>query len=111
MSLVNNTVSSKKVEDVLRVIVKLRPQGSISILKIYKRLIAQVIARETLVVESSSPSAIKPIEKKLLAKTGAKKVTYKTNPEIVFGARMVHGDWIYDTTLDARLRQIRKTAI
>lgn len=106
MSLSGGTVNSKKVEILMKNLVRLKPQGTISILKIYKRLVSRAIAQETLIVESSTPSVIRPVEKRLLAKTGAKKVTYKTNPDIVFGARLVHGDWIFDSTLDAKLNQV-----
>lgn len=100
-------ISVAKVKAQMNQIVKAKPQGLTKILKAYKRLIETALRKEEVVVESAVKlTSLKKNETELLTKTGAKKVTYKINPKIVLGTRITHGDWIYDETLDSKLKQI-----
>lgn len=105
-SLKNGSLDTTRAEKVLKEIVKLSPQGLIGILQNYSRLVSQALSWQTVVVESASVSGVRDLEKKLLKATGAQKVTFKHNPKFVFGARITHGDWIYEDTLESKLKQL-----
>ena len=78
-----------------------------SILKIYKKLIENTLLKEQVVVETALRlTNQKKIEKEILNRTGAKRIIYKTNPKIVLGAKITHGDWVWDETLSAKLAQL-----
>ena len=103
----NGFVSGAKVKAQMQIVAKAKPQGLTRILKTYKRLIETALSKEEIIVESAVKLAsLKKIEAELLEKTGAKKVTYKINPNIILGAKIRHGDWIWDETLDAKLNQL-----
>ncbi|OGD85625.1 hypothetical protein A2164_02175 [Candidatus Curtissbacteria bacterium RBG_13_35_7] len=106
-SLTEGIVDAKKVNLVLKEIISKRPNHLTYILKLYKKLITQALAKEELIVESASllPNQ-KSIEKQLLEKTGTQRIIYKTNPKFVLGAKITHGDWVYDQTLGAKLAQL-----
>lgn len=105
-SLKNGILDTSRAQKVLEQIVKLRPQGLIGILQNYSRLVYQALSWQNVLVESASVSGIRDLEKKLLKATGAQKVTFKHNPKFVFGARITHGDWIYEDTLASKLKQL-----
>ena len=102
-------VDTKKVQVILNTIVSQKPPQLIKILKIYKKLIATALSREELVFETAQklPNQ-KKLEQNLFAKTGATRINYKINPNIVLGARITHGDWVWDETLQAKLENLTK---
>ena len=100
-------VDTKKVQVILNAIVSQKPPQLIKILKIYKKLIAAALSHEELVVETAEKlSNQKKFEQNLFTKTGSTKISYKINPNIVLGARITHGDWVWDETLQAKLKQL-----
>ncbi len=102
----NGFIDPQKVRQVLAKI-SLHQKDTIKILKIYKRLIAKTQAKEEIVIEAAGKIKLqKKTEKEIIAKTHAAKIIYRVNPKIVFGARLTHGDWIWDATLDAKLKQL-----
>ncbi len=106
-SLTNGSTDSEKIRKVLGRAILEKPSGLLNILKIYKRLVETAVAKEQIILETAMAlSNKKPLEKELLKKTGARKILYKTSPKITFGAKITHGDWIYDATLDAKLAQL-----
>lgn len=106
-SLSGGSVDSKKVTAVLKNLAASKPQGIIGILKVYKRLIESKIAGETLTIESPAPTiTLKKIAKELMHKTGAKKTQYIANPNLVFGAKITNGDWVWEDTLATKLKQM-----
>lgn len=106
-SLKNGFIDNQKAQTVLHSVVKNKPQGLSSILKTYKRAIQSQLNLETILIESGAKiKNLAGFEKKLLAKTGAHKVTYKINPEMVFGAKVSHGDWVWEESLDSSLKQL-----
>lgn len=106
-SLNHGLVDSKKVSAVLKNLSASKPQGLIGILKIYKRLIESKIAGETLIIESPAPiNTISKFSKDLLNKTSAKKIIYIQNPDLVFGAKITNGDWVWENTLETKLKQL-----
>lgn len=107
-SLSDGFLDEKKVKQVLKEIADQKGTQTVKILRIYKKLIEKALANEEIIIESAQKNMTnkKEIEKTLLSKTNAKKVVFRTNPTIVFGARITHGDWIYDSTLDAKLKQL-----
>lgn len=108
-SLSKGKVDTDKVRTILKRMLSQKPAGLLKILNIYKRLIEAAVSKELLILESAVEVANKKLlEKELLKKTGASKILYKTNPKITFGAKISHGDWIYDETLDAKLEQLTK---
>ena len=102
----NGWVSELKVRHIVSQITKLKPQQTTSILKTYRRLIESVLAKEEVVIESPVKISLRNLENELIKKTGARKVIYKTNPNLVFGAKITHGDWVWDATLDAKLARL-----
>lgn len=106
-SLTRGSVDSKKVSTILKNVAASNPQGLIAILKVYKRLVESKIAEETLTIESPAPTNIlKKFEKELMRKTGAQKTKYILNPDSVFGAKITIGDWVWEDTLETKLKQL-----
>jgi len=106
-SLTNGSTDSEKIRKVLGRAILEKPSGLLNILKIYKRLVETAVAKEQIILETAMAlSNKKPLEKELLKKTGARKILYKTSPKITFGAKITHYDWIYDETLDAKLKSL-----
>ena len=106
-SLYLGLVDSQKVHQVLKEITTVKPVGLSKILQIYRKLIEVVLTKEKVIVESATKIADqKQLTEKLSRKTGARKILFKINPKIVFGAKITHGDWVYDETLQAKLGQL-----
>ncbi len=102
----NGTVKNSAVLNILETVVAKKPQSLTAILKIYKRLIEKALSWEEAVLES--PVAItKQTLTQVLSATGAKRIKIKINPSLVFGAKITHGDWIYNSTLDQILSNLR----
>lgn len=99
-------VDEKKVKNILNLLNKTKPANLVSTLRIYKRLIKSSISKEQIVVESALKVQDKRLQQELLSKTKARRIIYKANPKIVFGAKITHGDWIWDATLDSKLKQL-----
>ena len=109
-SLTDGSTDPEKTRKVLRRVILEKPPGLLNILKIYKRLVETAVVKEQIILETAvALSNKKPLEKELLKKTGARNFLYKTSPKITFGAKITHGDWIYDATLDAKLEQLTKS--
>ena len=100
-------VDTKKVQIILNTIVSQKPPQLIKILKKSKKLIEAALSREELVFETAQklPNQ-KKFEQNLFAKTGANRINYKINPNIVLGARITHGDWVWDESLQAKLNNL-----
>ena len=108
-SLSNSRLDIQKVRQALKFIIWQKPAGFITILKIYKRFISQTVAKEELIFETAAKiEKQKQLEAYLLQKTGATRIRHRVNPKIVFGAKIIHGDWVYDATLDSKLKQLTK---
>jgi len=106
-SLKEGVVNSASVSAVLKETISQKPQNLKNILKFYKHLIEDKIAREELIVETAQKTKeIEKMEKELLSKTGARRIKYKINPKLIFGLRITHGDFVYDATLDSKLKQL-----
>ncbi len=104
-SLTAGYVNDVKVQKILRIASSEKNPEIIKVLRIYKNLIKRTLAQEEVLVETAFPITQKE-EKTLLEKTHAKRVEYKINPGIILGAKITHGDWVYDATLDAKLKQL-----
>lgn len=108
-SLKNGFVDSHLVSKNIAQITKSKPQGLIGILRMYKRFLLEKLKLETVIVETAvSPAKQKQMEKEILQKTNAKKVVFKNSPEMVFGARIINGDWIHENSLQSKLNQLTK---
>lgn len=103
-SLKNGAVDAKLAGKVLSQVTSQKPYGLSKILAVYKNLIARQISKEEIVVEASTLPSFNKNE--FLKKTGAKRISVKINPEIIFGAKITHGDWVWEETLDSRLKQL-----
>lgn len=104
-SLTAGHVDDVKIQKILRIVLSLQSLEAVKILKIYKNFIKRALVQEEVVVETAAPIAQKEQET-LLKKTHAIKVKYKINPNIVMGAKITHGDWVYDATLESKLSQL-----
>lgn len=106
-SLSGGSVDTKKVTLLVKNLAESKPQGMVGILKVYKRLVESKIAGETLVIESPvGTNLLKKFERELMHKTGAKKTQYIANPNLVFGAKITNGDWVWEDTLETKLKQL-----
>ena len=106
-SLKDGLINPTSVSAVLKEIASQKPHGLKNILKSYKHLIEAKIAQEELIVETAQKTKdIEKMEKELLSKTKAKRIKYKINPKLIFGLRITHGDFVYDATLDSKLKQL-----
>lgn len=94
------------VRQILSTIVRNKPQGMLNILKAYRRLCQSQLKAEEVDVEISQAVKTKQLQKLILKKTGARQVNFKINPDMVLGARITHGDWVWDASLDAKLKQL-----
>lgn len=104
-SLKNGAVDAKLVGKILKKVTGQKAYGLSKILIVYKNLIAQKIAKEEILVEAST---LPQLDKSaFLKKTGAKRIVFKKNSDLVFGAKITHGDWVWEETLDSRLEQIK----
>lgn len=106
-SLTSGQVDEKKIKLILTILAKEKPAGQTQILKAYKRLITNKLNSEEIIIETNDKITLqKNTVDNLKKKTGAKRVIYKTNKDITFGARITHGDWIWDDTLEGKLKQL-----
>lgn len=100
-------IQPDKIHLVLKELTRQKPAGFTNILKALRRQVAMAQAKEEVMVEAAQiPPNWKQLEKTLIERTAAKRVLYKPNPDIVFGAKITHGDWIWDETLDNKLEQL-----
>jgi len=106
-SLKDGIVNPAGVSAVLKETISQKPQNLKNILKFYKHLIEAKIAQEELIVETAQKTKeIEKMEKELLSKTGARRIKYKINPKMIFGLKITHGDFVYDASLDSKLKQL-----
>lgn len=99
-------LSPNRVRQILAGVTRARPQGVLGILKAYRRLVASQIKKEEVEIEAAQSLKSKKFEKLIFSKTGARRINFKINPDMVVGATITHGDWIWDETLDAKLAQL-----
>ncbi len=107
-SLTAGALDETKVKKVLKIAAASHSPQISKILKVYKGLAQRALAKDQLTIESASPLGPREINV-LLTKTQAKKIHHKTNPEMVFGVKITHGDWVYDASLDSKLKQLKGT--
>lgn len=106
-SLSQGLVDEKKVRIILNHLEKQKPAKLSSILKTYKRLIGQKLSQEEIIIETNDKITFqKSFIDNIKKNTGAVRIINKTNPKIVFGAKVYNGDWIWDETLEEKLHQI-----
>lgn len=83
-----------------------KPAGLAKILTTYKKYLQRQIESEEIVIESAVPLPNKSMEKELLSKTGARRIKYQINIQMVTGAKIKHGDWLYDESLSGKLNNL-----
>lgn len=106
-SLTDGSVNSKKVRTILKELSSQRVSRLVGILRAYRRLLSSALSQEEVVVESATKiTNLNEFEKEIKVKTKAKRIVYKINPKIIIGAKITHGDWIYDSTLSAKLERL-----
>lgn len=104
-SFTNGFLDNKKIMSNVNILISQKPQGLVNVLRQYKHLISHALNVEELNIESAEKLNIVQ-EKELLTKTGAKKINYRLNPKMVFGAKIKHGDWIFEQSLESKLGQL-----
>lgn len=106
-SLTNGLADAKRVKVVLKDVASIHPSNLSAILKIYKKLVEKALLQEEITVELASPiKNLKKLESEIITQTGVKRVRFKINADIVFGTKITHRDWIWDNTLQAKLKQL-----
>ncbi len=106
-SLTGGSIDNKKVQTILKELAVIKPAGLSTILKTYKRLVVEKLSTEEIILETNDKISVqKSLVDELKKKTGAIRVKNVTNPNIVFGVKVTHGDWIWDETLDSKLKQL-----
>ncbi len=108
-SITDGLVDENKVRVILKELTSIRPVGLTTILKTYKRLLLEKLSFEEVILETNDRITLqKNYVDEIKKKTGAVRINNQTNQQIVFGAKITHGDWIYDDTLESKLDQIVK---
>lgn len=102
----NGNINYQKVRQILVAMAKVKPLGIAGILKAYRRRVEAQIKKEEIQIETAQTVKSKTLQELILKKTGAGRVIFKTNPNLVVGAKITHGDWVWDETLDAKLGQL-----
>lgn len=105
-SMSGDYLDSKKAKRIIAEVAFQKPNGLVKILTTYKKYVQQQIAREEIIIESAVLLPNKSLEKELLSKTGAKRIKYQINSQMVTGATIKHGDWLYDESLSERLANL-----
>ncbi|GEM_PF-2959061 len=104
-------LDENKVRKILFEVTKTKTRGTSSILKLYKRLVASQLSKEQIIIEAPLKIDIpKSTHDRLISKLGAKRIKFVQNDDIVIGARVTHGDWIFDRSLDSKLEAIKGVA-
>lgn len=103
----NGQVDSKLVRKVVGEVVSQKPYRLSHILKLFRRLVAQKLAWEEVVLETAALPSFNKSD--FLKKTNTKRIVVKINPQIVFGAKIIHGDWVWEETLHSKLEQIKNS--
>ena len=102
-------IQPDKIHLVLKELTRQKPAGYTNVLKALKRQVARVQDREKVTVEAAQiPSNWKEFEKGLIERTHAKRILFKQNPEMIFGVKITHGDWVWEETLNSKLEQLTK---
>ncbi len=105
-SMSHGYLDNSRAKRVLAEVSSLKPTGLAKILTTYKKYVQQQIAREEIIIESAIAVPNKNMEKELLSKTGAKRIKYQINSQMVTGAKIKHGDWLYDESLSGKLSNL-----
>lgn len=109
-SLTEGYIDGKKARQNIKALKDQYKIGLTKVLKLYKKLIVSALAEEEVILEIPTGLKIqKQIEAQILQRTGAERVVYKINPKLVFGTKIRHGDWIFDSSLPEKLGQLSKT--
>lgn len=99
-------LAPNRISQIIKALAYKKPQGLLAILKAYRRLCQSQLRKEEVEVEMPEKVMDKKIEKLILLKTSARRINFKMNPNMVLGAKITHGDWVWDETLDAKLQQL-----
>lgn len=99
-------LAPNRISQIIKALARKKPQGILGILKAYRRLIKSQLKKEGVEVEMAQKVTGKKFEQLILSKTGARRINFKMNPSVVLGAKITHGDWVWDETLDAKLQQL-----
>lgn len=105
-SLSGGYLDTNKAKRIIAEVSSQKPTGLAKILTTYKKYVQEQIAREEIIIESATPLPNKSMEKELLLKTGARRIKYQINSQMVTGARIKHGDWLYDESLSGKLANL-----
>jgi hypothetical protein len=101
LSFVENVFDEKRAMTIVNTLTKQKPLHYVQILKMYKHVIERYFASQQIIVEVPKGFSAKAVSVK-----SEKKLVIQENPDIVFGVRIIDGDWVYDNTLGARLLAI-----
>ncbi len=105
-SMSNGYLDTNKAKKIIAEVSSLKPAGLAKILTAYKKYVQEQIAREEIIIESAVALPNKNMEKELLSKTGAKRIKYQIESKMVTGAKIKHGDWLYDESLSGKLSNL-----
>ena len=103
-SLKDGQIDPQKVKDVLKELSDQKEAKTTKILRIYKNLISQALSWQEVVVETALDTIGDDQKRSIIAKTEAQSVKIVKNTKIVAGAKIYHGDWVYDETLEGKLK-------
>lgn len=101
LSIVDGVVNEKRVREIIQTLVSRKPLHYVKILETYKNLIENFLSAQEMVIEVP-----KGFDTKDMALKTNKKIVVKEDLSIVFGLRVIDGDWVYDNTLRAKLENI-----
>lgn len=110
LSFVNESLDEKRVLYIVSEVLKDKTREKNALISAYTKLISEYIRYNQIQIEIPKGFSISQSEVELLAKkTKAKYTRIVESEKNIFGAKITHGDWVYDNTLAAKLNNIKNT--
>ena len=106
-SLNNGQVDVKKAANIVKALMHSKIPNLLNVLRLYKKRLQIQISKEEVYIETATK--LSGMEKDILGKTGAKRIIYKLNPQMIAGIKIKHGDWVWEESLDSKLTQITQS--
>lgn len=107
LSISDGKLSEKSVRKIVTTVLRSTTRNKNILLKQYKRYIEMFVKTQELVVEIPKEFILSErVRQELLKKTKATSIKVLENPNLLFGTKVIHGDWVYDNTLSAKLEKI-----
>ncbi len=101
LSVIDEKINEKRVNEIVSTLVTRKPLHYVQILQGYKNAIENFLTSQEIIIEVPKGFTMKDTALK-----STKRVVVKENPKIVYGVRIIDGDWVFDNTLEGKLENI-----